>query len=244
MILYKRVAMGIAVPLLTSGAGAFNNDLRRWKTGFDNEKVRGRRMVLKKRHALLVSALILLPSALFGSLGPRKLSFGVYGGWSLGLGYEFSWHSRPSRSDDYALGFHLGVYAQLNLSQVVAIQINGNYQRGTNDWTFTYPGFPYDEGSDPFSIISANLNGVLTPFRLKKMLFYLLGGGGISSGDFEELSGAYFNLTAGLGVKIAFSEMGTGPSLSLGGCFIHLIDPDSYGSDTADYLRFQIGLEY
>jgi len=201
-------------------------------------------MSVKKKRAQIALALILFPSILPAGLSPRSLSFGVYGGWSQGLGYEFGWHSRPSRSDDYTLDVHLGAYVQYNLSAVFGIQGNVNYQHGTNPWTFTYPGFPYDEGTDRFSIVSANLNGVVTPLRSKRISFYLLGGGGISSGDFEDLSGTYFNLTAGVGVKIALSEGGAGPALNLGGCFVHLIDPDPYGSETANYLRLQIGLEF
>jgi hypothetical protein len=206
----------------------------------------GTRTVVKKENARLglVLAFIILPSVLPGASQARRFAFGVYGGWSLGLGYEFGWHTRPSRSDDYTLGVHLGATIQYNLSPVFGIQGNVNYQHGTNPWTFTYPGFPYDEGTDRFSIVSANLNGVLIPLRSGKMSFYLLGGGGVSSGDFEDLSGTYFNLTAGLGVKFPLSKTSTGPALNIGGSFVHLIDPDPYGSETADYLRFQVGLEF
>jgi hypothetical protein len=192
----------------------------------------------------LALAFIILPSVLSGAAPPRRVVFGAYGGWSLGLGYEFGWHTRPSRSDDYTLDVHLGAYVQYNLSAVLGIQANVNYQHGSNPWTFTYFGFPYEEGTDRFHIFSANLDGIVTPLRLKRISFYIMGGGGISSGDFEDLSGTYFNLTAGVGVKIALSESGAGPALNLGGCFVHLIDPDPYGSETADYLRFQVGLEF
>jgi hypothetical protein len=206
----------------------------------------GTKTVVKKEQArwALALAFIILPSILSGASPPGRIAFGIYGGWSLGLGYEFGWHSRPSRSDDYTLDIHLGATIQYNLSPVFGIQGNVNYQHGTNPWTFTYPGFPYDEGTDRFSIVSANLNGVVTPLRSKRTSFYLLGGGGVSSGDFEDLSGTYFNLTAGVGVKIALSGGGACPALNLGGCFIHLIDPDPYGSETADYLRFHVGLEF
>ena len=201
-------------------------------------------MIAKKTSVPFLWALMIFPSVLSGSAGPRKFAFGVYGGWSLGLGYEFGWHSRPSRSDDYTLDVHLGAYVQYNPSPVLGIQINGNYQHGINDWTFTYPGFPYDEGADPFAIVSANLNAIVTPLRLKRISFYLLGGGGLSSGDFENLSGTYFNVTAGAGMKITLSEAGSGLALNIGGCYIHLIDPDSYGNDTANCLKFLIGLEF
>jgi hypothetical protein len=206
----------------------------------------GTRTVVKKENTrlALILAFMILPSALSGASPARRFAFGVYGGWSLGLGYEFGWHTRPSRSDDYTLDVHLGATIQYNLSPVFGIQGNVNYQHGTNPWTFTYPGFPYGEGTDRFSIVSVNLNGIVTPLRLKRTSFYLLGGGGVSSGDFEDLSGTYFNLTAGAGMKIALSKTNTGPALNIGASFVHLIDPDPYGNETADYLRFQIGLEF
>jgi hypothetical protein len=106
------------------------------------------------------------------------------------------------RSDDYTLDFHLGAYVQYNLSAVFDIQGNVNYQHGTNPWTFTYPGWLYDEGTDTFSIFSANLNGVITLWQLKGISFYFLCGGGINRGEWE-----------------------------------------AFGGDTANYLRFLIGLE-
>jgi hypothetical protein len=212
---------------------------RHWR-----KKRMGLRTILRKKRAAFVLVLVLSPSFLSGSPGLRRFTFGVYGGWSLGLGYEFGWHTRPSRSDDYTLDAHLGAYVQYNLSAVIGIQGNVNYQHGTNPWTFTYPGFPYDEGTDRFHIFSANLNGIVTPLRLKRISFYIMGGGGISSGDFEDLSGTYFNLTVGGGMKIPLCKTNSGLVLNIGGNFVHLIDPDPYGSETADYLRFQIGLEF
>ncbi|HCS47223.1 MAG TPA: hypothetical protein DIW61_02800 [Candidatus Aminicenantes bacterium] len=203
-------------------------------------------MTFKKRQARLALALVLfiLPLALLGTSQPRRLTFGVYGGWSQGLGYEFGWHSRPSRSDDYTLDAHLGAYIQYNLSAVFSIQANMNYQHGTNPWTFTYPGWPYDEGTDMFSIVSANLNGVITLWRLKRISFYFLGGGGINRGEWEAFWGTYFNLTAGAGVKVYISSSHPNLALNIGGIVVHLIEPDKYGDDTAQYLRFLIGIEF
>lgn len=203
-------------------------------------------MTVKKRQVrlALVLALFILPSALFGSSQPRRLVFGIYGGWSQGLGYEFGWHSRPSRSDDYTLDVHLGAYVQYNLTAVFSIQGSVNYQHGTNPWTFTYPGWPYDEGTDKFSIFSANLNGVVTFWRLKGMSFYFLGGGGINRGDWEAFWGTYLNLAAGLGMKIYVSRSHPDLAINMGGTFVHLIDPDKYGSETANYLKFLIGIEF
>ena len=203
------------------------------------------KLKVKTLSVLIISfmALMFLPSFLSGTSRPKRLTFGAYGGWSQGLGYEFGWHSRPSRSDDYTLDVHLGAYVQYNLSAVFGIQGNVNYQHGTNPWTFTYPGWPYDEGTDKFSIVSANLNGVITLLRLKGMSFYFLGGGGINRGEWEGFWGTYLNLTAGLGVKIFISRSHPNLALNLGGVFVYLIDPEEYGGDTANYLRFLIGIE-
>lgn len=206
-------------------------------------RMNGKARKLQALHILFL-ALLMLPTFLSGISQPRSLAFGVYGGWSQGLGYQFGWHIRPSRSDNYTLDVHLGAYVQYNLSAVFSIQGNVNYQHGTNDWTFTYPGFPYDEGTDKFSIVSANLNGVVTFWRLKGVSFYFLGGGGITSGDWEAFRGTYFNLTAGAGAKICVSRSHPNLALNLGGTFVHLIDPDKYGDDTANYLRVPIGIEF
>jgi hypothetical protein len=193
---------------------------------------------------ILFMTLMIHPGFLSGASRPGRISFGVYGGWSQGLGYDFGWHSRPSRSDDYNLDIHLGAYVQYNLSAILGIQTNVNYQHGTNPWTFTYPGWPYDAGTDKFRIVSVNLNGVVTPLRLKWMSFYFLGGGGITSGKWEDFSGTYFNLTGGLGARIYISQSHPNLALNLGGAFVYLIDPEEFGGDTANYLRFLIGIEF
>lgn len=203
-------------------------------------------MSIEKKQALmaLVLGLSLLPSYLSGTFQPKRLTFGVYGGWSLGLGYEFDWHNRPSRSDDYTPDFQLGAYGQYNFSDVLGLQANVNYQHGTNDWTFTYPGFPYDEGTDNFSFFSANLNGVITFWQPKGMSLYFLAGGGLTTGDWEDFRGNYLNLIAGLGVKIPISQSHPNLALNLGGALVHLIDPEEYGNETADYIKFQAGIEF
>jgi hypothetical protein len=204
-------------------------------------------MLQKKRlSVLIISSLgfILLPISLSGAPQTQALSFGFYGGWSLGLGYEFDWHNRPSRSDDYTPDFHLGASAQYNFSEVLGLQADVNYQHGKNDWTFTYPGFPYDEGTDNFSFFSADLNAVITFWRPRGTSLYLLAGGGLTSGDWEDFRGTYLNLDAGLGVKIRISRTHPNLGLNLAGTFVHLIDPDKYGDETADYLKFQAGIEF
>jgi hypothetical protein len=196
-----------------------------------------------KRMCLLLIGIFIFCTLNVDAYQRSRFSFGIYTGWSLGLGYEFSWHERPSRSDDYSLDFHLGGYVQYNLSERFGFQVNINYQNGTNEWTFTYPGFPYDSGKDKISFISLNLNGVLNYLRLKNAQFYLLGGGGISSGDWESFDGRYFNFVAGTGVKIYFKS-DSKFAINSGGTFHHLLDPKKYGSDHANYLRFHFGFEF
>jgi hypothetical protein len=200
---------------------------------------------VKTLSVLIISfmPLMFLPGFLSGTSQPSRLSFGIYGGWSQGLGYDFGWHSRPSRSDDYTLDVHLGAYVQYNISAILGIQGNVNYQHGTNPWTFTYPGWPYDEGTDKFSIFSANLNGVITLWRPKGISFYFLGGGGINRGEWEAFGETYFDLTAGAGVKVYISRSHPNLALNLGGVFVYLIDPEEFGGNTANYLRFLIGIE-
>lgn len=207
---------------------------------------REERAAMRKRraHSALALCLFLLPGVLSGTSPPKRLTVGFYGGWSQGLGYAFGWHSRPSRSDDYNLDVHLGAYIQYNISDFLSLQVNVNYQHGTNPWTFTYPGFPYDEGTDKFSIVSANLNGVITAVRWQRTALYFLGGGGIDRGEWEQFWGTYFNLTAGMGMKIYVSRSHPDLALNIGGTFVHLMNPGEYEGYAADYLRLLIGIEF
>ena len=196
----------------------------------------------RKRSIILIGMLVLFVIQVRAEQ-KSKFLFGIYSGWSFGLGYEFDWHSRPSRSDDYNLNLNLGGYVQYNLSEQFGLQINFNFQNGTNPWTFQNWGWPDDSGTDNISFISFNLNGVVNYLRLKNVQFYLLGGSGISSGDWEDFSGMYLNFVGGTGVKI-YLKPDSRPAINFAGTFHHLLKPDKYGSEHANYLRFLIGYEF
>jgi opacity protein-like surface antigen len=194
--------------------------------------------------SVLVFGLLILPCSLRGLSPSKRLTFGVYGGWSASRAAAFSWHMRSSRSDDYTPDFHLGSYAQYNFSKVLGIQLDLNYQHVNNDWIFSYPGFPYEEGTERFSFFSANLNGIFSDRRRGPITFYVLAGGGMTFGDWEAFTGTYFNLIAGAGIKVHISRAYPNLALHIGGAFVFLIDRESYGSETADYLKLQAGIEF
>lgn len=195
----------------------------------------------RKRSFILIGILVLFVLQV-GAEQKSRFLFGVYTGWSFGLGYEFRWHYRSHYSDDYNLIFHLGGYAQYNISERFGLQFNVNYQGIANRWTFSYYWDPPTSGTDGMGFFSLNLNGVFNYLKLKNTQFYFLGGGGICSGKWEAFHGLYFNFVAGTGVKI-YLKPDSQRAINLGGTFQHLLAPHSYGSYHANYLRFNLGLE-
>ena len=173
--------------------------------------------------------------------------FGFYTGWTKGLGWEFDWHSRSSISDRTVLGFHLGGTARFELSRYVGVQLDLNYLSGCNKWVFAYWNWPEESGEKSFGITSLSLQGVLHIFPAKRLRVYLQTGGGLSLGEWGDaggFSGLYYNLNAGLGLKIRLTNPDTGPAIVLGTVLFHLIDPEMGLNRTADYLRFQVGYEF
>jgi len=201
---------------------------------------------------ILIIVALFLPAFLSATTGPRNLSFGVYGGWSLGAGERYGQHSSSVVYDDIKLDLHVGAYIQYNLSAFFSIQGNISYQHGKNVW----PEVAYGEEAQNFGFVSLNLNALLNDRRWGAVQPYLLGGCGITSfaglggTDYEDLETVntfqktYFNLTAGLGLKIYLSESHPSLALNLGGAYFHLISLEEYGGASPDYFRFQIGIEF
>jgi len=179
--------------------------------------------------------------------GSGKWAFGIYAGWSHGLGWDFEWHYRSSLSDRTALQGHLGVYTRYEISETFGVQLDANYQAGLNEWTFQYWERPEEQGEDRFGIYSLSLQGVLHFLPIRRLRVYGLGGGGISSGAWGEYGGfseLYYHLVAGLGIKFGLSSSHIRPALCLGGTFHHLMDPAGGSTRTADYVRLSLGLEF
>jgi len=63
----------------------------------------------------------------------KRISFGLYGGKSFGMGYTFEWHRRPY-SDRSQIDFFAGAYVQYNFIPELGLQFNVNYQRGVYEW--------------------------------------------------------------------------------------------------------------
>jgi hypothetical protein len=179
--------------------------------------------------------------------GPDRWVFGVYAGWSRGLGWEFDWHYRSSISDRTSLQLHFGAYARYEISRSLGVQLDLNYQSGLNEWTFSYWNWPKTSGDDRFGITALSLQGVVHVCQIKRLRAYLQGGGGLSAGSWGEyggFSGAYYHLLAGAGIKIGISAQGSYPALNLGGSLLHLINPLYGVVRTADYVRLQVGFEF
>jgi opacity protein-like surface antigen len=169
--------------------------------------------------------------------------FGLYTGWAVGFKPEFAWHT-ASIKNDYNLNFHTGVYVQFNQPEHFGIQLNLNYQNGSNPWTFyTYSEDRWTSGTDSFSFSSANLNFVLNYARSGNSRFYLLAGAGISTGsNMYHFDDSFINFVGGTGVKIHLKQ-GLRTAVNLGLTFHHLWDPRKYGDAHANLIRFNIGLE-
>jgi hypothetical protein len=70
-----------------------------------------------------------------------------------------------------------------------------------------------------------------------------LGGGGICNGKWEAFHDLYFNFAAGTGIKI-YLKPDSRRAINIGGTFHHLLAPHTYETYHANYLRFNLGLEF
>ncbi len=187
-------------------------------------------------------ALIALPA---GAEQNERVHFGIYTGWSQGLGYSFRWHNSGHYQDDFNLKFHLGAYAQYDLSRSFGLQLNVNYQSSVYSWTFAYYGRS-SSGNENVGFLSAGMSGVLNLKRVKNTQFYLLGGAGVFKGSAYELTGFWVDLQGGTGIKL-FLRRAPRAAINIGWSFHHLLQPKKnlYVDDLkADFLRFQVGYEF
>jgi hypothetical protein len=173
----------------------------------------------------------------------KKITWGIYGGWSWGTGYTFRWHSRPW-SDRHVLQFHLGGYAQLNLSQRIGLQLDMNYQNLIDEWTFHHPSFPYNSGEDSYGFSSLSLKGIYSLPNWGLFQLYMAAGGGISWGEWYSYSGVYFHLIGNPGVKIFLLKSNPNVALNLGCSFVYIYDPDEWHSADDFYIRLNFGIEF
>jgi hypothetical protein len=198
-----------------------------------------KRSDLWKRLSLIgLLALSIFPA---GAEQKQRRSFGVYSGWSFGLGKVFIDMNSGGHTDNhYMPNFILGAYLQHNFSGSFGLQLNINYQKCSNQWEFN--NFDrHEEGTDSIGSFSFSLNGITTVSRSAMTEFYFLGGIGIFAGDFENL-GSLIQFSAGTGVKLRVRP-GSRTSVNLATVFHHLMY--NYGRPrNADYLRLQAGLEF
>jgi len=200
----------------------------------------------RKRYWMFIGLLLLLVLPA-GAEKKGKFVFGAYGGWSFGLGDEFRWYGRSFYSYVYDLRYHFGGYVQYDLSGRFGLQLNVNYQGVTHRWIHASNQLTGPvSGSDGTHVTSFNLNAVVNCLRLKRALFYLLGGAGICDGQLYRLYGSFMNFTGGTGVKV-YLQANSRSAINLGGSFHHLLKPEKHANVPdahADYLRFQVGYEF
>jgi len=173
----------------------------------------------------------------------KKITWGIYGGWSWGTGYAFQWHYSPY-SDRNVLQFHLGGYVRLNLSPSFGLQLDANYQNFLSKWTLRHPSLPYDSGEDSFGFLSLCLKGIYSLPKWDLFQLYIAGGGGINTAEWWGFRGIYFNLVGGPGIKLFLWKSNSAVALNLGSSFIYLFDPNGWGYNSAFYIRLNIGLEF
>ena len=198
----------------------------------------------RKIHKQVIFVIILLCLALpLFSQRSKKITWGVYGGWSWGTGYAFRWHYRPY-SDRYIPRFHLGGYVQLNLSPHFGVQLDANYQNLLNEWTFDHPSFPYSSGEDSLGFASLGLKGIVNFPKWGMFQPYIAAGGGINWGDWYELSGSYFHLVGSPGVKLFLWKSHSHMALILRCSFMYLFDTDYGDYENAFIIRLNFGIEF
>jgi hypothetical protein len=208
------------------------------RSGNQKGNVLGRSLIL-----IGLLAMIALPA---GAERNERVHFGIYTGWSQGLGYSFRWHNSGHYHDDFNLNFHLGAYAQYDLARLFGLQLNVNYQSGVYRWTFAYYNRPFESGTENVGFLSVGLNGILNLKRAKHTQVYLLGGVGVFKGSAHELRDYWIDLRGGMGIKLFFKR-DPRAAITVGGSFHRLIQPkkDLYIDDEkADFLRFQVGYEF
>lgn len=202
-----------------------------------------RKRIVRRRSMVLVGLMVLLvlPAA---AEQKSKFVIGVYGGWSLGLGYEFRWHSSGHYSDGYSLNSHLGAYVQHDISELLGVQLNLNFQGISYHWMFHDFGRPSEEGSEWNPSISFSMNGILTYARSKNLRLYILGGAGIFSGKLS-IGHTFMDFSGGTGIKI-YLPPNSRSAINFAGVFHHLPVPagEFRSARHANFLRFQIGYEF
>ncbi len=198
----------------------------------------------KRNKCLILVALLALGVIPARAAQNDRVHFGIYAGWSQGLGRVFRWrHMLFSSPTDVNLNFHSGAYVQYDLSQSFGLQLNVNYQGGVYRTIETRYDKTTFTDKDALGALSVGLNGVLNCARVKNTQLYFLGGAGIFAGNTHEFDCYFLDLQGGPGIKIFFKR-DSRSAINLGGTFHHLVDLKKYGHLSADYLRFQIGYEF
>lgn len=190
---------------------------------------------------LLAIGVLALAVHAAGAGKETRAAFGVFSGTSTSLGGKFIDMNSGGHTDNHYLpNFILGAYFQYDFNSDFALQLSGNFQNCTNEWSFHY--WDRDEsGRESVGAFSVSLNGIYFLSRSPMARFYFLAGAGFLAGSFENL-GALIQLAFGPGVNLRLKR-GSPTSFNLAAIAHPVLY--SYGkARQAFYLKLQAGLEF
>ncbi len=203
----------------------------------------------KLAHITLVCLLVFPPLIGGQDSDAAKWYLGAYIGSAYGWGNDFTWTHGPWVSNRSDLGFHLGGLLRYEFSPMFGLQLDVNYQSGTNEWIEHNWGGEEEVGEKGFSIFSISAEAVSHFYETQRIRIYLLGGIGVSTGDWGDhggLGGQYYNFIIGTGVKIKLRESKPRLALNLGGAYVryHKSMTHYEGRIGIDFVRFLVGVEF
>ena len=175
--------------------------------------------------------------------GKKAFNFGLYAGYSFGVGDDFEWHIRPY-SDRFVFDFHGGTYLQYNITENFGLQLDVNLQLGTHEWELDRIPFPPQSGEEIFSVFLLTLNGVVDVYSGDRLAVALLGGGGLMTGDWWEFDNWYYKLNVGPVLKIYLSPSKNKTAVIFGGTFNYIIDREYGEVFDAVYFKLYSGIEF
>lgn len=197
------------------------------------------------KQALLIGLLFfLLPVFAAGAPGAEKnlqTAVGVFLGNSHSLGDKFIDVTSGGHTDNhYKPNFFFGAFFQVDLSPSFGLQLSVNSQRFVNSWKFHYWD-RQEYGKDSSYAFALNLYGFFNLNNTAITRIYLLGGGGLLSGSFENLDDLW-QLGGGGGARFRLKR-GSPFSLDLA-AIIHLLFVDYSQTSKPVYLKLRAGITW
>ena len=208
------------------------------------------RGAVNKYFYISIVFLLLFPAGIFSQdTGPGKWHLGAYMGSAYGWGNAFTWSHGPWGLNKSDLGFHLGGILRYEFSALFGLQLDVNYQSGTEEWIEHNWGQEEEFREKDFSVFSISAEAVSHFYETQRIRIYILGGIGVSTGnwgDYGQLRGQYTNFIIGTGVKIKLRESKPRLALHLGGSYVRYHKPmTNYDHRIGiDFVRFLLCVEF